>query len=141
MSYATQDDMTARFGEREVTALTDRNQDGEIDPDVLAYAIEEAGNVIDAHLAGRYSLPLPAVPRLLVGICCDIARYQLCGADTQETDPARNRHKDAIKLLESIKDGSLALGLTPANQPISTSPAVLIRNGTRVFTQDTLKDY
>lgn len=141
MPYATQADMIARFGEREVIAISDRNLTAQVDVAVLAAAIEQAGDVIDAHLGGRYALPLATVPRLLVGVACDIARYQLCGADAQETEPARNRYKDAIRLLEQIKDGHLSLGLDPASQPVATSGTVLIVNGRRTFDRNTLADY
>lgn len=141
MPYATQADMSARFGDREVIALTDRAQLGVVDATVLAGAIEQAGVEIDGYLGGRYVLPLASVPRLLVGICCDIARYRLCGADVQETEPARNRYKDAVRLLENLRDGKLTLGLDPASQPVGTEATVRINNGRRVFGASTLADY
>lgn len=141
MSYATSADLVARFGEREVIALSDRDGLGQIDAAVIAAAIEQAGDEIDAYLGGRYGLPLAAVPRLLVGVCCDIVRYRLCGSDVTETDPARNRFRDAIKLLENIRDGKLTLGLDPALSPVGTGNTVLIQDGRRRFTADTLSDY
>lgn len=141
MPYATQADLIARFGEREVTALSDRLATGLLDATVIASAIEQAGDEIDAYLGGRYNLPLASVPRLLVGVCCDIMRYRLCGADVQETEPARNRFKDALRTLEHIRDGKLTLGLDPAQQPVATGTTVHICDGRRQFNADTLSDY
>ena len=141
MPYATQADLVARFGTSEVLALTDRANTGAIDASVLTAAFEQAGDEIDAYLGGRYSLPLASVPRLLVGVCCDIVRYRLCGADVSETEPARNRFKDALKLLEQIRDGKLTLGLDPAQQAVGTGNTVLINDGRRKFNADALSDY
>ncbi len=141
MAYATQDDMVNAFGQREVIMLTDRDLLGTINTIVLDDAINHAGDVIDAHLAGRYSLPLATVPRLLTTICCDVARYRLSGGDAQETEPVRNRYRDAMRMLESIKRGDLTLGLDPNQQEVGTGDTVRIINGTRTFSRDTLSDY
>lgn len=141
MPYATAADLIDRFGECEVRQLSDRDGTGLVDAAVLALAILHAGDEIDAYLGGRYSLPLASVPRLLVGVCCDIVRYRLCGTEVQETEPARNRFKDAIRLLESVRDGKLTLGLDPAQQAVGTGATVRINDGRRKFTADTLSDY
>lgn len=141
MSYATQQDMIERYGEREVRMLTDRDNQGLINPAVLAYALTQADAEIDGYLQGRFPLPLATVPVLLVGIACDIARYRLAGTDIRETDPIRTRYKDAIKLLVSIGKGELNLGLSSGGQPAPESGAVRVVEGERVFTPDTLSDY
>ncbi|MHB1333394.1 MAG: gp436 family protein [Sulfuriferula sp.] len=141
MIYATQADIVSVFGEREVIMLTDRSLLGTIDATVLADAMSLASDEIDAYLDGRYALPLPNVPRLLTQICCDITRYRLSGGAAQETEPARNRYKDSIKMLESIKRGDLTLGLDPAQQEVPTRGAVQISNGNRTFSRTTLADY
>jgi len=141
MPYAIQADMIASYGEREVIALTDRDLLGVIDPAVLADAINLASDEIDAYLNSRYALPLVNPPRLLTRLACDIARYRLCGSDAQETEPVRNRYKDALKTLGMIKAGDLTLGLDPAAQEVPERATVRIINGQRVFTQAELGDY
>lgn len=143
MSYAVQADMVLRFGDREIIAATDRNNLGFIDATVLAGAIDEAAVEIDGYLSGRWALPLPSVPRLLTGVCCDIARYRLCGAEVQETDAIRNRYKDAVKMLEAMRDGKLSVGLDTTNSNVATGATVKINNGARKFSAvtDTLADY
>jgi phage gp36-like protein len=141
MTYATQADMVASFGEREVVALTDRKLIGVIDAAVLADAIALAADEIDAYLNSRYALPLVNPPRLLTRLACDIARYRLCGSDAQETEPVRNRYKDALKTLGMIKCGELTLGLDPAQQEVPERATVRMINGNRVFTQNELGDY
>jgi phage gp36-like protein len=141
MSYATQQDMIDRFGEREVRMLTDRENTGLIDAAVLAYALTQADAELDGYLQGRFDLPLAIVPVLLVGIACDVARYRLAGTDIRETDPIRTRYKDAIKLLASIGKGELQLGLSAGGQPAPEAGAVRVVEGGRVFTPDSLSDY
>jgi phage gp36-like protein len=141
MPYASQSDMVARFGEREVRILTDRDNQGLIDPAVLDYALAQADAEIDGYLQGRFALPLASVPVLLVGIACDVARYRLAGTDIRETDPIRMRYKDAVKLLASIGKGELQLGLSATGQATPDAGAVRIVEGGRVFTPDTLSDY
>ena len=141
MGYATQTDMVSYLGEREVIAITDRNFTGAIDPTVLATALDLASEEMDAYLEVRFALPLARVPRLLSLLCCDIARYRLCGTDAQETDPTRVRYRDALKTLTLIKDGSLTFGLDPLQQEVGTRATVQILDGRRVFSKDSLADY
>ena len=141
MTYATQADMEAHLGIKEVIALTDRDFQGVVDAAVLSPALDLASDEIDGYLGGRYTLPLPKIPRLLTRLCCDIARYRLCGSETQETDPVRTRYKDAVSSLKDIRDGKMTLGLDPAQQPVATSSTVQIVNGNRTFSQSALDDY
>ncbi|MEW9901020.1 phage protein Gp36 family protein [Chitinivorax sp. PXF-14] len=141
MNYANQADMLAAFGVRELTMLTDRALSGSLDTAVLATALDEANAEVDAFLQGRYALPLASVPRLLTRICCDIARYRLCGGDAQETEPVRNRYRDAHRILEKIKDGELTLGLDASQQEVGTRSTIRIQDGRRTFGRDALADY
>lgn len=135
MSYATQANMIARFGEPEVIALSDRANLGVLDSAVLAGALAEADAEIDPYLAPRHVLPLASVPRILSGFACDIARYRLCGTGgVTETDEVRNRYKDAIKFLENVASGKIGLGLSAANQVAAPANTVQFSApGSRVF--------
>lgn len=134
MSYATRQSMIARFGEGEVIALTDRDHLGVIDDQVLDGGLEEADAEIDPYLQPKYVLPLPIVPRIIVGMACDIARYRLCGGAVTETEEVRNRYKDALKFLERVSRGEISLGLDATNhaaKPVNT--VQFSQPGVRVF--------
>jgi phage gp36-like protein len=138
MAYATAADMVAQLGEREVIALTDRDNLGVVDETVLAAALDKASAEIDGYLAaGGYEVPLASPPSILAIYCCDIARYRLVGAAAVETETARNRYKDAMKFLESVRDGRLKLGGS------TTAPGgvVTVVGSSRIFTDDTLADF
>jgi phage gp36-like protein len=141
VAYASREDMEARFGEREVIALTDRQGSGAVNEAVLSEALEAADDEINGYLRGRYGLPLPTVPRLITRLACDIARYRLCGAEVTETEPVRNRYKDAVKLLESIAAGKISLGLDESGSVAPEPSGVGISTGPRTFTDETLGDY
>ncbi|WP_038914147.1 gp436 family protein [Dickeya zeae] len=122
--YAQTADMVLAFGERECVSLTDRAFTGEIDDEVLTGALTRASAEIDSYLAGRYPVPWNDTPRILVGRCCDIARYLLCGSSTQMTDEIRERYSDAIRYFERVADGRITLGRSPSGdvvQPSGTS--------------------
>lgn len=120
MPYATTAQMIARFTEREVIALTDRTGAGVVDEVQLADAITQAGAEIDAHLGRRYRLPLAldgtplaTAPQILVGLCCDIARYRLTGTEVQETEAIRVRYQDALRMLAKLGSGETVFAESP----------------------------
>lgn len=139
--YATLADLSSQFGDREVLALTDRNGDGIADAPVVAMALKRASDVIDSYLSARFPLPITVVPDLLVDLCCDIARFKLCGAEVTETEEVRNRYKDALKSLAMIRDRQIDIGLNDAGQVPSETASVQVVGGGRVFDDDSLARY
>lgn len=138
--YAIEADMLMRFQLTELIQLTNRDRKATaVDALVLDRALSDADAEIDARLAPRYKLPLLTVPRLLVNVACDIARYRLY--DDRATEQVARRYEDALKLLNALASGKLSLGLDaqadgtpPVDGPSATTPV-------RIFSADTLKDY
>ncbi|MDS6630663.1 DUF1320 domain-containing protein [Klebsiella michiganensis] len=58
-------------------------------------------------------MPWTDTPGILTGKCCDIARYELTGAQTQNTEEIRQRYEDAIRYLERVADDRITLGRLP----------------------------
>lgn len=126
--------MVLAFGERECVSLTDRKFTGNIDDEVLDGALNRASAEIDSYLAGRYPVPWPDTPRILVGRCCDIGRYLLCGGGTQMTEEIRVRYEDAIRYLERVADGRITLGKMPDGQVVQqTSSGARFQSAGRAF--------
>ena len=123
--YATVDAMLRKFGESELIQLTDTEAPYEhvINYDKLNAAMVEANSEIDGYLAGRYKLPLPAVPPFLESIGCHMARYYACTGAISENDPIKTRYDNAVKSLKEIAKGTIAVGGTPAGEaaPVKTS--------------------
>ena len=138
MAYATQADMISEFGEREVIALTDRDNLGYIDAELLAGRLNKASAEIDTYLVGRYVVPLSVVSPLIVTYTCDIARYRLSGGQVTEVESVRNRYKDAIRFLEAVRDGKTDLGVdVPPATDSTTQNLAYVTESSRVFSRNT----
>ena len=110
MPYATESDMTERFGMDEVRQLTDRELPavGAIVTAVLNRALNDADGVINRHLGAKYAVPLVApYPADLVRVACDIARYVLHDLSAPET--VRDHYTDALRYLRELAEGKLPL--------------------------------
>jgi phage gp36-like protein len=107
--YATLEQLTTRYGETLLLQLTDRASPpaGAIDPDVVGRAIADTDATIDGYLAGRYALPLAAVPPLLADLAAAIAIYKL-HPFTPESKIADD-YKAAIADLGRIASGTIRL--------------------------------
>lgn len=134
--YATVDEMIARFGEREMIELSDRLEPFAhvVSRPVVEAALADASAEIDGYVQARFPLPLSPAPRLLVRICCDLARKFLYRdrppeAVTTDADTARRQ-------LLQISRGELALE-GAAGTPAATDD-VRRAGPARVFTAETL---
>lgn len=128
MAYATVADLVAEFGEREVIELTDRFDPplGIVDQAVAQGALDRAEAVADGYLAGRYALPLAAVPPVVKGIVLDLARHALY--TSAMPDVVQARYDAAMKSLKAIGDGLMALPLPPAGSPAASLGGSAVRS-------------
>ncbi len=123
MIYATRQDMTQRYGERELIDLTDRDDTQQIGMTVLNRALEDAVATVDGFVGKLYRLPLlgcakPATvvsgavtyvsPPVLTRITCDLARYYLY-TDLPDEHEVSRRHKIAMAELKSLAEGKTQL--------------------------------
>lgn len=140
MSYATLQDLIDRFSEDEIIRLSDRADvpTGEVDAAVVAQALDDASDLIDGYLAGRYRLPMEEAPALLGQICSDIARYKLYRDMPTETVAQRN--KDALSHLKMIAEGKVVLQVAGIETPDSGGE-VLFDAPDPVFSRDSLKGF
>lgn len=109
MPYATVNDLKTAFGEREIAQLTQRRADYVETADATAgdAFLEQASSEIDSRLAVRYAVPVAPPPKVLVALCCDIARYRLFDDAAPET--VRTRYEDAIRWLNDVAAGRAVL--------------------------------
>jgi phage gp36-like protein len=141
MPYASKEDMIARFGKDELLQITDRNQMGEIDDNVLGLAQLDGDGEINAFLRPQYDLPLARVPSNLVRLACDIYRYYLYG--NLVPDYAQKRYDNAVKTLTKISQGKMDLNEDSSGTgapPPDTSIHVL-QGSAPAFSKDTLKNF
>ncbi|VEE17578.1 gp436 family protein [Ectopseudomonas mendocina] len=120
MAYATLEALIKQYGLDAVLLVADRDQDGDIDADVVEQALADATAEIDTYVGAKHRLPLPAVPPVLERLCCDVALYRMSSDGGSLTEEKRQRYEDAVSLLIRIAGGSVSLGMpTPDEQETS----------------------
>lgn len=132
-------DFVNRFGLDEVIRMTDTDGSGRIDRQLLVSALGDAQAIADAHLAGRYALPLAVVPPIVKLAEADLARARLYPRGAP--DGIEGAAKSALRMLERIQGGQMALGVAAIDAPATVSPTpILISPGRRAY-PDNLADY
>jgi phage gp36-like protein len=139
MTYATQQNLVDRFGQQEITELTDRANAGAIDAAVVAKALADADGEINGYLSSRYTLPITPVPTVLERWACEIARYYLY--EDRVTEQVKRRYDDVINSLKAVARGTMSLGPDADGDAVATLGGPQTSAPDRIFTQDTLCDY
>ena len=166
MSYASAKDLIDRFDAQELAQLAVPKEHVSIDAALLqktvaggnraAYkaaeikaadaalakinrALDDATSEINAHLLGRYQLPLAGLPAMIRLKCADIARYLL--HDDHPTDSIRQRYEDAMRYLHKVASGQVSLGLSQDNEAPQAAKTVQFVPGERVFSRQNAKDF
>lgn len=107
-------DLTLAIPTQTLIWLTDDNPEARtVNMLVLEEAVRQAEERVDAYLRGRYELPLNPVPTVIKDACVHLARYWLYGRRPEGADlpeAVTSTYKDALKLLEDVRDGKLTLG-------------------------------
>jgi phage gp36-like protein len=89
----------------------------------LDRALTDAAALIDTYLARRYALPLSVVPQVLIPYSLDIARYRV--DRIRDREDVRKRYEDAIRWLESVRDGKNFLGTDVATNEMVAATATV----------------
>ena len=113
--YCTADDLVLRFGQDEISQLTDFDRDGNADQTVLDQAIADTAAEINSYISARYPLPLEPVPAVLTLHACDICRYRLFNQGAPEE--VAERYTIAIRWLKDVAQGKAQLMPIAAEQP------------------------
>lgn len=143
MSYATQADLEARYGAREILQLSDRANPpaGVVDAAVVAAALGDADAVVDSYLGNRYTVPITTpAPARVVDLSCVLARYRLM--EQRATERARKDYEDAIAFLRDVSAGRAKIpGLVEptasSGEGVNTGAAA-VRAPDVIFTADVL---
>lgn len=138
MTYATQQNLTDRFGETELLQLADRDDDGAVDAAIVAAALGEADALIDSYVGRRYDLPLASVPPVLTNLACAIARHLL--HKDFPTEAVRKAYEDALRVLREISTGTAVLDVG-GSEPAGNEVVVLTDGPDKVFGRDALKGF
>ena len=131
--YCTLADLLEQVPERTLIELTNESVGFDEQPPVNATVVESciryAGELIDAHLRGRYTLPLTEVPTVLRDIAITLTRYRLYVRRPEGglPDTVKDDNKEARRQLEAIRDGKLTLGLQSTQKDVPESGEIRAR--------------
>ena len=141
MAYSTQDDILEQMDAATLIGLTDDAGAGVVDATKVTRAIADADATIDSYCQGKYSVPLSPVPDKIRQLSVDVAIYNLYSRrDDIAPEIRKDRHKEAIRFLEKVAAGAIALGAaTPS--PETTGTAVDISSNDRIFTRDKMSGF
>lgn len=141
MSYATQADLTERYGEAMLIDLTDRADPpaGAVDAAVVADALINTDALIDGYLKNRYALPLAATPQLLIDLALPIALYKL--HRNQASDKVIKDRDDAVATLRAIAAGTVRLDVAGVEPAASIATQVKTSDRERDMTPCNLKGF
>lgn len=126
MNYCSESDLVSRFGEPELIRLTNPGVLGadEINSVRLAAAIERQSRLMDAFIGVKAQLPLPAVPPVLVGYCCDLVRSDL--DNKREREEVKQRREEAMAFLKELAKGTATLGVRVDAEKPGTAEPILV---------------
>lgn len=110
----------------------------DINLEVVEEGVRQAEELVDAHLRGRYLLPLDPVPTVIKDQTVNIARHWLYARRPEGSelpDAVTRTYKAALSILESIRDGKLTIG-APSGAAQAEPGEVKVRTRKRHFDDD-----
>ncbi|POA25665.1 MULTISPECIES: gp436 family protein [unclassified Pseudomonas] len=109
---------------------------------VIEDGVRQAEELVDGYLRGRYNLPLDPVPTVLRDAVVYLARHWLYQRRPEGAlpDAVKDSRKDTIKLLESIRDGVVTLGM-PTGHAAPEPGEIRVRVRKQRFDADTWERY
>ncbi|AIA72746.1 putative phage-related protein [Pectobacterium atrosepticum SCRI1043] len=131
--YCTLADLLEQVPESTLIQLTNETVGFDAPPPVNTTVVDSciryADELIDAHLRGRYNLPLTEIPTVLRDIAVTLTRYRLYARRPEGTmpDTVKDDNKVATRQLVDIRDAKLTLALPSTSQDVPESGEFRVR--------------
>lgn len=131
--------LTARLAPEVLLELADDDESGAPDAGVIDAALTDAEGVVEAHLAGRYPVPLTSGDKVVTEIGITVAIHRLYLRRSADA-PAhvKEAYASALARLDALAGGQANLPLRP---PTAGLPEITRRPDGRIFTEETLDDF
>lgn len=143
MRYCTRNDIGNAIPEMTLIQLSN-DDPAAMQPNegVIEDGVRQAEELVDGYLRGRYNLPLDPVPTVLRDAVVYLARHWLYQRRPEGVlpDAVKDSRKDTIKLLESIRDGVVTLGM-PTGQAAPEPGEIRVRSRPQQFSSDLWEGY
>ncbi|MCG5047295.1 DUF1320 domain-containing protein [Pectobacterium brasiliense] len=131
--YCTLADLLEQVPESTLIQLTNETVGFDAPPPVNTTVVDSciryADELIDAHLRGRYTLPLAEIPTVLRDIAVTLTRYRLYARRPEGAmpDTVKDDNKVATRQLVDIRDAKLTLALPSTSQDVPESGEFRVR--------------
>ncbi|MDA8449834.1 DUF1320 domain-containing protein [Acidovorax sp. GBBC 3332] len=113
MRYCTLADLELAMPRQTLIWLSNEDsQAAAVNEAVVADVVRGAEEMVDAHMRGRYVLPLDPVPTVVKDLVVNLARHALYMRRPEGAmpDAVPHTYKASLRVLESIRDGKLTVG-------------------------------
>ena len=144
MRYCSLADLQLAIPAQTLIWLSDDNAEAAgINLPVVEEAVRQAEELVDAHLRGRYVLPLDPVPTVVKDMTVNLARHWLYARRPEGSelpDAVTRTYKSALQMLETIRDGKLTIG-APTGEAQPEPGEMKVRARRRTFDNDLLERY
>ena len=144
MRYCSLADLQLAIPAQTLIWLSDDNPEAAgINLPVVEEAVRQAEELVDAHLRGRYVLPLDPVPTVVKDMAVNLARHWLYARRPEGSelpDAVTRTYKSALQMLETIRDGKLTIG-APTGEAQPEPGEMRVRARRRTFDNDLLERY
>ena len=141
MAYCTEADILEQLEEDILIQLTDDDDEGVVDDDMVTRAIANADAEIDSYCGTKYTVPFTTVPPILLTVSVDIAIYNLYARRRGAPDSIKERYKDRIAFLKSVSKGEATLGEDDPDGTPSGANAPEISSSDRIFSRKKLQGW
>lgn len=143
MRYCTRADIGKAIPELTLIQLSN-DDPAALQPDdaVIEDGVRQAEELIDGYLRGRYNLPLDSVPTVLRDAAVYLTRHWLYQRrpESPVPDAVKDSRRDTVKLLESIRDGMVTLGM-PSGQATPEPGEIRVRSRRQQFDERRWEGY
>jgi len=143
MRYCTRADIGNAIPEMTLIQLSN-DDPAAVSPNenVIEDGVRQAEELVDGYLRGRYNLPLDPVPTVLRDAVVYLARHWLYQRRPEGAlpDAVKDSRKDTVKLLESIRDGVVTLGM-PTGHAAPEPGEIRVRARRQQFDRDLWERY
>jgi len=140
MAYCTLEDIQHTMDEDDVIRFSDDDDSGVVNTEVVDKAIADAGSLVDAYLAVRYTVPMDPVPAVINGAACDIAIYKISSRRGIAAEEIRKKFEDAVKFIEKLAAGKAVLPGVDESTSGGTDMVRMTSDG-RVFSRNSMRGY
>jgi len=142
MAYTTRAEIEKKISEDTLIDLTDDNDTGSVNDNVMDQAIADADTEIDGYIAVVYSsvMPFSSTPRILQKYSTDISVKNLYEHRKKVTDWAEKAYDSAIAFLKLAGQSKTSIGLDiPRDSQVKTDD-VEIRSNPRKLSYNVPKN-